>query len=73
MASTYRRGAEQAFVQQKIHEVIDEARELGKGVEIPSDLRAKVKERLQEDRTATWDSIIRDLAEQKFADGEDAE
>ena len=42
-------------------------------VEIPDTLRAEVKDRLSKNTAATWDSIIRDLAEQEFADREDGE
>ncbi len=43
----------------------------GEDIEIPDDLeslRAEVEDRLSEDTAATWDSIIRDIAEQKFED-----
>ena len=68
LTSAYRRAAEQAFVQQKIDEVIDEARELGKSTEIPNDLRAKVEEQLDKDSAATWDEVVRDLAIQDIDD-----
>ncbi len=72
LVGAYRRAVEQAFVQQKIDDVIDEVRELGEGTEIPNDLRAMVEERLQEDRTATWDSVVRDIATCDLEDGSDA-
>ncbi len=62
MAVAYRRAVEQAFVQQKIDEVIDEAQELGEGAEVPSDLRANVEKHIHETPSATWDSIVRDIA-----------
>ncbi len=68
LASAYRRVAEQAFVQEKINEAIDEARELGEGTEVPDDLSAMVEERLQEDRTETWDSAVKAIALQNFDD-----
>ena len=71
LVDAYRRALEQAFIQQKIDEVIDEARELGKGVEIANDLRALVEERLQEDRTATWDSAVREIAMENLEDEDD--
>ncbi len=52
--------------------MIDEARELGEGTEIPKDLRATVEDRLREDRAATWDSIVRDIAICDLEDGSDA-
>ena len=72
MASAYRRAKERAFVQQKIDAALAEAGVIGK-VEIPDTLRAEVKDRLSKNTAATWDSIIRDLAEQEFADREDGE
>ncbi len=38
----------------------------------PKGLRAKVEERLQEDDTATWDSVVRDIATCDLEDGSDA-
>ena len=64
LAGAYRRALEQAFVQQKI----DEAEKLGEDAEVPKGLLAKVKEHLDKDSAATWDSIVRDIAEQKFED-----
>ena len=72
LASAYRRAAKQAFVQEKIDDVIDEARELGESAEIPKDLRATVEERLHEDRAATWDSVVRDIAICNLEDGSGA-
>ncbi len=72
LVGAYRRAVEQAFVQQKIDEVIDEAGELGDNAEIPKNLRAKVEERLQEDDTVTWDSVVRDIAICDLEDGSDA-
>ena len=63
-----RRALEQGFVQQKIDEVIDEAGELGESAEVPNGLRAKVKERLQQDKTATWDSAVKEFALQHLDD-----
>ena len=37
-------------------------------VRIPDNLRTEVEDRLSEDTAATWDSIVRDIAEQKFED-----
>ena len=71
LATAYRRTAEQAFVQKKIDEIIDEARELGEGTEIPNDLRAMVEERLREDRAATWDSVVREIAIEKMAEDDE--
>ena len=68
LADAYRRALEQAFVQQKIDEVIDEAEKLGEDVEVPKGLRAKVEERLDKDSAATWDEIVRDLATQDIDD-----
>ena len=70
LASAYRRAKERAFVQQKIDAALAEAGVIGK-VEIPDTLRAEVKDRLSKNTTATWDSVIRNLAEQKFEDGDD--
>jgi len=70
LASAYRRVKERAFVQQKIDAALAEAGVIGK-VEIPDTLRAEVKDRLSKNTTATWDSVIRNLAEQKFEDGDD--
>ncbi len=72
LAGAYRRALEQAFVQQKIDEVIDEAGELGESAEVPKDLRATVEERLREDRAATWDSVVRDIAICNLEDGSGA-
>ena len=72
LVSAYRRAAEQAFVQKQIDEVIDEARELGENAEIPKGLRALVEEHLRDDRTATWDSVVRDIAICDLEDGADA-
>ena len=72
LASAYRRAKESAFVQQKIDAALAEAGVIGK-VEIPDTLGAEVKDRLSKNAAATWDSIIRDLAEQEFADREDGE
>ena len=68
LTGAYRRAVEQAFVQQKIDEVIDEARKLGKSTEIPNDLRAKVEEQLDKDSAATWDEVVRDFAIQDIDD-----
>ena len=68
LAGAYRRALEQAFVQQKIDEVIDEAEKLGVDAEVPKGLRAKVKEHLDKDSAATWDEIVRDLAVQDIDD-----
>ncbi len=70
LADAYRRALEQAFVQQKIDEVIDEAEKLGEDAEIPKSLRAKVEERLDKDSARTWDEVVRDLAMQNI-DGDD--
>ncbi len=35
---------------------------LGENAEVPSDLRAKVERHLRETPSATWDSIVRDIA-----------
>ena len=70
LADAYRRALEQAFVQEKIDEVIDEAGELGESAEVPEGLRAKVKKRLDEDSATTWDEIVRDLAVQGIDDDE---
>ncbi len=70
LANAYRRAKERAFVQQKIDAALAEAGVMGK-VDIPDTLRAEVKDRLSKNATATWDSIIRDLAEQNI-DGDDA-
>ncbi len=70
LASAYRRALEQAFVQMKIDEVIDEAEKLGEDAEGPQGLRAKVAERLNKDSATTWDEIVRDLAIQNI-DGDD--
>ena len=70
LVDAYRRALEQAFVQQKIDEVIDEAGKLGEDAQIPKGLRARVKERLDEDSATTWDEIVRDLAEQDIDDDE---
>ena len=70
LADAYRRALEQAFVQQKIDEVIDEAEKLGEDAEVPKGLRAKVKERLDEDSATTWDEVVRDLAVRGI-DGDD--
>ncbi len=67
LADVYRRAQERAFVQQKIDAALDEAGDLGE-VEIPDNLRTEVEDRLSEDTAATWDSIVRDIAEQKFED-----
>ncbi len=67
LADAYRRAQERAFVQQKIDAALDEAGNLGE-VEIPDNLRTEVEDRLSEDMAATWDSIVRDIAEQKFED-----
>jgi hypothetical protein len=72
LARAYRRAKERAFVQQKIDAALAEAGEIGK-VEIPDTLRAEVKDRLSKNPAATWDSVIRDLAEQNFEDGDDDE
>ncbi len=72
LADAYRRALERAFVQQKIDAALKEAGDLGK-VEIPDNLEAEVKDRLSKDTAATWDSIVRDIAEQKFEDAEDKE
>jgi hypothetical protein len=71
LAGAYRRALEQAFVQQKIDEVIDEAEKLGEDAQVPKGLRAKVEERLDKDSAATWDEIVRDLAIQGI-DGDDS-
>ena len=68
LVDAYRRALEQAFVQQKIDEVIDEAEKLGEDAEIPTGLRAKVEERLDKDSAATWDEIVRNLAVQDIDD-----
>ncbi len=67
LADAYRRAQERAFVQQKINAAQNEAGDLGE-VEIPDNLRTEVEDRLSEDTAATWDSIVRDIAEQKFED-----
>ncbi|MCH7945415.1 MAG: hypothetical protein IIC73_05290, partial [Armatimonadetes bacterium] len=68
LADAYRRALEQAFVQQKIDEVIDEAEKLGEDAEVPKGLRAKVEEQLDRDSATTWDEIVRDLAVQDIED-----
>ena len=50
-----------------VSKALDEAGNLGE-VEIPDNLRTEVEDRLSEDTAATWDSIVRDIAEQKFED-----
>ena len=72
LATAYRRAVEQAFVQEKIDDVIEEARELGEGTEVPKDLRATVEKRLREDRAATWDAVVRDIAICDLEPGSDA-
>ncbi len=76
LVEAYRRAFQQAAVQQKINAVLEDMGDSGEDIDIPDNLeslRAEVEGRLSEDNSATWDSIIRDLAEQKFADGEDDE
>ena len=73
LTSAYRRAVEQTFVQEKIDEVIDEARKLGESAEVPGDLRAKVEERLGEDTAITWDAVVREIAIRNVEDEEDAE
>ena len=51
---------------------LDEGRKLCEVAEIPKDLRATVEERLQKDRAATWDSVVRDIAISDLEDGSDA-
>ena len=71
LADAYRRALEQAFVQQKIDEVIDEAEKLGEDAEVPKGLRAQVEKQLAKDSTATWDAIVRDLAMENLEDEDD--
>jgi len=71
LVEAYRRAFQQAAVQQKIDAVLEDMGDSGEDIEIPDDLeslRAEVEDRLSEDTAATWDSIIRDIAEQKFED-----
>ncbi len=50
-----------------VSKAFDEAGNLGE-VEIPDNLRTEAEDRLSENTAATWDSIVRDIAEQKFED-----
>ena len=71
LEGAYRRAFQQAAVQQKIDAVLEDMGDSGEDIEIPDNLeslRAEVEDRLSEDTAATWDSIIRDIAEQKFED-----
>ncbi len=71
LVSAYRRAAEQAFVQKQIDEVIDEARELGEGAQIPKGLRDKVKKRLQREPATTWDQIVKEIANRGLLEQDD--
>ncbi len=71
LVSAYRRAAEQAFVQKQIDEVIDEARELGEGTEIPKGLRDKVKKRLQREPATTWDQVVKEIANRDLLEHDD--
>ncbi len=71
LAGAYRRAFQQAAVQQKIDAALEDMGDLGEDIEIPENLRTEVEDRFSEDTAATWDSIIRDLAVQKFEDGDD--
>ncbi len=64
---------EQVFVQEKIDEVTDEARNLGESAEVPGDLRVKVEERLGKDTATTWDEVVREIAIRDVEDEEDEE
>ena len=68
LAGAYRRALEQAVVQKKIDEVIDEAEGQGESTKVPEGLQAKVKKHLDEDSATTWDEIVRDLAVQGIDD-----
>ena len=71
LAGAYRRAVEQAFVQNQIDDVIDEARELGEGAEIPKGLRDKVKKRLQREPATTWDQIVKEIANRGLLEQDD--
>ena len=73
MAGAYRRAVEQAFVQSKVDEISDEARECGENVKIPENLLATVRGRLDEDQATTWDAAVRELAIQNIDDNENQE
>ena len=62
LADAYRRAVQQAFVQKKIDEVIDDFDVPGEEASIPQNLREKVEERIREDTATTWDSIVRGIA-----------
>ena len=63
LADAYRRAKQQAFVQGKIDDVLDEAHDLGEHAEIPDDLADKVALRLKKDSTLPWDTVVRQIAE----------
>ena len=71
LATAYRRAMQQALVQKKIDEVIDDIDDLGEEAPIPDDLREKVEERI-EDTAMTWDSIVREMAVANLDDDEGA-
>ncbi len=71
LTTAYRRTVEQAFVQQRIDEVTEEANKLGINAHVPTDLRAKIERRLKETPATTWDAIVREIAE-AGVDGDDA-
>jgi hypothetical protein len=72
LATAYRRATQQALVQKKIDEVVDDIVNLDdEEASIPEDLRKKVDDRIREDTTVTWDSIVREIAIDNLDDEED--
>lgn len=62
IAAAYRRAREQAAVQARIDEVISKMDTEDTNVAVPSNLKARVHDRLNENRALTWDEIVRDIA-----------
>ncbi len=72
LGAAYRRAVEQAFVQQQIDDVIEEARELVERASIPADLAAEVAARLKAGPAASWDAVVKGLAVERLDDDGDA-
>ena len=70
LATAYRRAADQAVVQKRIDEMLED-REAGKEVRVPDDLTNQVKKYLNEKPKISWDRAVKYIVLENFDEDED--
>jgi hypothetical protein len=67
LGSAYQRAAEQAAIQKLIDETVAKFRLAGHSFPVPADLGAQIKAKFAEHPERSWDSVLRDIVEDKAA------